>query len=109
VVPPGAMENLSELFLEVDYRGDVARFYANHHLLTDDFYFGEPWFIGLNRFLTSKDASRFELSILPLRKDAPVNLEIPRLPDFAGNGQVDKLNAIRLVPEYQLVIGGCSH
>ena len=109
VVPPGAMENLSELFLEVDYQGDVARFYANHHLLTDDFYLGKPWFIGLNRFLGPKDASEFELSILPLRKDAPVNLEIPRLPDFAGNGQVDTLNAIRLVPEYQLVIGGGSH
>jgi hypothetical protein len=107
-VPPGAMKNLSELFLEVDYQGDVARLYANHRLLADDFYIGKPWFIGLNRFLAPNDAGKFELSILPLRKDAPVNLEVPHLPDFAGNGQVDKLNAIRLVPEYQLVIGGGS-
>jgi hypothetical protein len=107
-VPPGTMNNLSELFLKIDYQGDVARLYTNHRMLTDDFYDGKPWFIGLRRFLDPNAAGKFELSILPLRKDSPVNLELPQHLDFSGNGQVDKLDAIELLPEYELVIGAGS-
>jgi hypothetical protein len=103
-VPPTNMAHLSDLFLEVKYQGDVARLYANHRLLTDDFYNGQTWSIGLRRFLDSENAGKFELHILPLRKDAPVNLELPSPPDFLGKNQIDTLDSIRLVPEYELVI-----
>ncbi len=103
-VAPANMAHLSELFLEVIYRGDVARIYADHRLLTDDFYNGLPWSIGLRRFLDQESTSKFELHILPLRKDAPVYLELPGPTDFSGREQVEKLDSIRLVPEYELVI-----
>ena len=46
-VPAGALNGLSELFLEVSYEGDLARLTANHKLLDDDFYNGKPWMVGL--------------------------------------------------------------
>jgi hypothetical protein len=103
-VPPGAMDDLSELFLNVDYRGDVAHLSAGQKLLTDDFYNGHPWRAGLGRFLHQQAASTFELSILPLRKDAPIYFEIPKPISFPPNGQVDRLDGLNLVPEYQLVL-----
>ena len=103
-VPAGALNGLSELFLEVNYEGDLARLTANHKLLDDDFYNGEPWMVGLSRFLASNGSGNFELSILPLRKDAPVYFELPRPLQFGQNGQIDKLDSLRLVPEYQLEI-----
>ena len=103
-VPSGALDGLSELFLEVNYEGDLARFSANHRLLDDDFYNGKPWMVGLSRFLAPNGSGSFELSILPLRKDAPVYFELPEPLQFAPNGQIDKLDSLRLVPEYQLVI-----
>jgi beta-galactosidase len=102
-IPPGAMSDLSGLFLEVDYRGDVAHLSAAHQLLTDDFYNGHPWLVGLGRFLNPQSASRFELSILPLRKDAAVYFEFPKPMSFPLNGQIDQLDGLRLVPEYQLI------
>ncbi len=103
-VPASALDGLSELFLEVKYEGDVARLSANHHLLDDDFYNGKPWMVGLERFLAPNGSGNFNLSILPLRKDAPVYFELPEPQQFGQNGQIDKLDSIRLVPEYQLVI-----
>jgi len=103
---PGAMDGLSELFLQVKYQGDVARLYAAHKLLIDDFYNGQPWSIGLRRFMDTQHAQNFELSILPLRKDAPVYFELQDRPGFSSNGQIVNLEDLRLVPEYQLVIDG---
>ena len=104
-VTPGNMDHLSELFLNVEYQGDLARLYSNHRLLTDDFYNGLPWSIGLRRFLDKANAGSFELSILPLRKDAPVYFELPKPTEFSSTGQIDKLDAIKLIPEYEIVIG----
>jgi len=103
-VPEESMNGLSELFLDVDYRGDVARLTANHKLLEDNFYDGKPWMIGLKRFLSPQGSGTFELSILPLRADAPIYFEFAGPPQFGSNGQIDKLDDIRLVPEYQLEV-----
>ena len=103
-LPPDALEGLSDLYLQVTYRGDLARLTAGNKLLTDNFYNGKPWSIGLRRFMESKDSNSFELSLLPLRKDAPVYFEWVQQPEFGANGQVDALDDLRLVPEYQLVL-----
>jgi hypothetical protein len=108
-LPAGSMDGLSELFLDIDYQGDVARLSAGHKLLDDDFYNGKTWEIGLGRFLKAPGPAAFDLSILPLRKDAPVYFELPEVPDFAPNGQIVKLDSVRLVPEYQLVLESASH
>jgi hypothetical protein len=103
-LPQGVMEDLSDVFLKVDYEGDVARLSAEQRLLTDDFYNGHPWHVGLGRFLNPQGATTFDLSILPLREDAPVYFELPKPVSFPPDGQIDRLNGMRLVPEYQLIL-----
>jgi len=103
-LPPGAMDDLDELFLEVNYQGDVARLSTDNKLLDDNFYNGQPWLAGLGRFLRPQAANTFELSILPLRKDAPVYLELQKPVSFPSNGQIDQLDGLTLVPEYQLIL-----
>jgi beta-galactosidase len=108
-LPAGAMDGLSDLFLEVKYQGDVARLYAGSDLLTDNFYNGQAWSLGLRRFLGTNAANPLTLSILPLRQDAPVYFELPEPPTFSSNGQIDRLEDLRLVPEYQLVLSEATH
>jgi beta-galactosidase len=103
-VPAGSMNGLSDLYLKINYTGDVARLSAGGRLLDDNFYNGEPWIIGLRRFIASQGPSTFELSILPLRKDAPVYLETATPPAYAPNGQAISLDGVTLVPEFQLEI-----
>jgi beta-galactosidase len=104
VIPAGSMKGLSELFLQIKYEGDVARLSAAHRLLTDDFRNGQDWQVGLQHFLDPQRASAFELSILPLRNDAPIYFETPDDPDSSISGQIVKLDSMSLVPEYQLVV-----
>ena len=56
--------------LTIDYRGDVARLYADGRLVGDNFYNGRPFQYGLWRL--PKDCRKIELRILPLQKDMPV-------------------------------------
>jgi hypothetical protein len=105
--PKDALDGLSDLYLMAGYRGDMARLTAGNKLLTDNFYNGQQWSIGLRRFI-ERDIHSFELSVLPLRSDASVYLELSGHPDFALNGQIDKLDDLLLVPEYELVLDGCG-
>lgn len=56
--------------LEVDYRGDVARLYADGKLIGDNFYNGRPFLYGLWRL--PHDCKSLELRVIPLQKDMPV-------------------------------------
>jgi len=74
-----------------------------------------PWTIGLKRFLqsgagkTSGSVKTLDLSILPLRKDAPIYLQHTSWPKFPATGQIDVLKSLVWIPEYQLVIQSNSH
>jgi beta-galactosidase len=103
-IPTGTMNGLSELFLTVRYTGDVARLYSTAGLLTDNFYNGQPWTVGLSRFLDLSHPNRLELDILPLRRDAPVYIEASAERGLLTGGQIDTLEDMDLRPEYQLVI-----
>ena len=58
--------------LKIDYRGDVARLYADGKLIADNFYYGRPFLFGLWRL--PEGIRELELRILPLQADAPIYL-----------------------------------
>jgi len=103
-IPKDFLTGVSDVFLEVEYAGDVARLSSHGRLLDDDFYNGKPWGIGLRRFADPIRQGSLDLSILPLREDAPIYLDERFRPNFGGEAQIDELKSLRLVPEYQFVI-----
>lgn len=64
-------DELDNLFLEIDYRGDCARLYADDRLVADNFWNGKPMAVRVSDLIDK----RIELKILPLRKDAPIYLQ----------------------------------
>jgi beta-galactosidase len=93
----------AKVFLRINYTGDVARFYAGGKLLTDNFYNGAPWLIGLDR-VPCRDWDRLVLKILPLRNQAPIYLPNGARPAPSPDGQVVKLNEVQTVAEYETVV-----
>jgi len=67
----------TEYFLRIHYTGDVAHLSANDHLLTDDFYSGRPWLVGLARFAPqlAQSGGKLTLAIYPLRPNPPIFFE----------------------------------
>ena len=65
---PNGINNYDNLFLRINYRGDVARVYADGRLVADNFWNGKEMWVRMADLVGKK----VELKILPLRKDAPV-------------------------------------
>ena len=56
----------------MNYAGDVARIYLDGKLLTDNFYNGNAFDLGLKRFAPDIYQKELLLKILPLQKSAPI-------------------------------------
>ena len=72
--PEGLPANAAEVRLQVDYTGDAARATLGGELVSDDFYAGRPWEIGLRHLDPHSLAGGLVLKFLPLRRDAPIYL-----------------------------------
>ena len=88
------------------YIGDVARVTLNGKLITDDFYNGNAFDLGLRRYAPEILNGDLRIAILPLRKDAPIYMTDKARPDFGKAGSVVNLQSIEIVPRYQLQITG---
>jgi beta-galactosidase len=100
-LPANEMTGLSDVFLRIDYVGDIGRLYAGKHLLDDDFFHGATWEVGLKRFAPLADQN-LTLDVLPLRKDAPIYFSPKARPDFGSAEQISDVRKISAVPEYEV-------
>jgi hypothetical protein len=87
-------ENL-DLYLQISYRGDVARIYADGQLVEDNFWNGKPMLVRLSDLV----GKRVELKILPLGKDYPIYLQKEQKAelDKAPNGILLSLDGIQVI------------
>jgi beta-galactosidase len=103
-VPEDAMRGVEDVFLGIQYVGDVGRLYEGAVLIDDNFYNGTAWEVGLKRFTPNELSKGLELKILPLRKDAPIYMPKASWPDFGDKTQFAELKALVAIPEYQLTL-----
>lgn len=99
-LPKRLLEGLSDAYLTIRYQGDVARLFAGPRLLDDQFFYGPGWRIGLKRF-AREDNRPLTLTVLPLRRDAPVYIEGLKTLPFTSS-QIASLQSVTIEPEYQL-------
>jgi hypothetical protein len=102
-VPPSDSGSSDDLLLQIDYQGDIARLYTDGNLLTDNFYNGNVWSVGIVRAAAQK-AAKLELDILPLHDHAPIYLPHGAWPIIPSGGQVARLRSLQMLPEYQRVM-----
>lgn len=95
--------DVSDALLRITYQGDEARLYAGNRLVTDDFYHGAPWEIGLSTISAGELRQGLRLEILPLRQDAPIYLAPGVRPAIPPGGQAANLIRVELVPNYEVV------
>ena len=88
--------------LRCHYVGDVARVTLNGRLLTDDFYNGNAFDIGLRRYAPDVFKGDLRIAILPLKKAAPIYLAEKARPQFGNDAGVVTLQGVEIIPRYQL-------
>ncbi len=100
---PCVKPTTAKVFLQIAYEGDVARLYVDGKLLTDNFYNGTPWVIGLDR-IPCRQWDRLELKILPLHNQAPIYLPEGARPAPSPSGQTARLKEVQAIPEYEAIM-----
>lgn len=82
-------------FLRINYRGDVARIYADGILVEDNFWNGKPMLVRLSDLI----GKRIELRILPLSKTYPIYFQSSQQAELnqAPNGILLSLDGIDVV------------
>ncbi len=101
---PADLDLNTDPILRLHYVGDVARVTLNGKLLTDDFYNGNPFEVGLRRYAPEILTGDLRVEILPLRKDAPIYLAREARPDFGGKQSTVSLKRVEIVPRYQIAL-----
>lgn len=97
---PADIDFDTDPILRLHYVGDVARLTLNGKLLTDDFYDGNVFEVGLRRYAPEILTGDLRVEILPLRQDAPIYLT--KRPNFDGKQSIVTLDQIKIVPLYQI-------
>mgnify|MGYP002620323183 FL=1 len=95
-------EQVSDLFLTVEYDGDVAAAYIGNRMITDHIHFGKPWEIGLKRFRTELSAEALHLSITPLRKGTVRTFVNQAFVERFDGEEIAKFHRIAATPHYEL-------
>jgi hypothetical protein len=103
-IPGHPPSQINDLFLDIDYYGDTGMGFLDGKLVTDNFFNGSPWTIGLKRFNHLKEDTELVLNFRPLYSDAPF------LRDLRSSGIVlsgewfpgFELNRIGITPQYKV-------
>jgi hypothetical protein len=99
---PEGVDLGTDPILRFHYVGDVARVMLNGRFITDDFYNGNVFDIGLRRHAPDILNGDLRLAILPLRKDAPIYMGDMARPYFGSADSVADLQSVEIVPRYQV-------
>lgn len=104
-IPAQLPAGLNDIFMRVDYTGDTAMGFLDGNLVTDEFYKGHTWDIGLKRFLSAKDHN-FGFYFRPILPDAPYLIDLPDSvrDESAKDKELLKINSIKFIPEYKTTI-----
>lgn len=98
---PAGVEASRDLLLRFHYVGDVARVYLDGKLLTDNFYNGTAFDVGLKRYGEKALTGELLLKVLPLKKGAPVYIQKEDMPNFGGKESVCEVKGVEVVETRQ--------
>lgn len=97
-------EHVDDVFLKIDYDGDVAGAYIGNRLITDHIPYGDLWRIGLKQFRHLLNGEPLLLSITPLRRgEVHAFVNQAYVERFEGE-EIARFNRIEAVPYYVLAI-----
>jgi hypothetical protein len=95
------LEGVNDVFLNVDYTGDIAEAFIDGNLVADHYNNGTAWVIGLKRFAPQILEHGLVLRFRPLRKGKIQNVSnaMAARMEFAGEEKLE-IHKVECTPEY---------
>lgn len=95
---------VEDVFLKIDYDGDVAMAQIGDDLLTDHIQYGLPWYIGLKENKHKLRDDKVNLSITPLRKGKVKSYVNQAYVKRFEGVEIAQFNHIQAIPHYRLAL-----
>lgn len=103
-ISPDWPKHVDDVWLEIDYDGDVAEAFLGDILLTDNIHFGQTWFIGLKSLYNQLETEKLHLSITPLRKGTVhTYINQAQIEIFEGV-EIAVFHRIEAIPQYRTTL-----
>ncbi|WP_059040820.1 beta-galactosidase [Paenibacillus rubinfantis] len=99
-VPADWPESVSDVWLRIEYDGDVAAAYLGDRLLTDHIHYGQPWEIGLKQVRHELENHPLHLSITPLRQGTVHSFVNQAYVERFEGVEIAKIHDIQVIPHY---------
>lgn len=99
----GISEGVNDIICRINYIGDTGQGFINGKLVTDEFYKGIPWEIGLRDFLMMPGVDEMVFNFRPLYKNAVFlqDLDVSKIPVFGNSDTYIKIEKPDFYPEYK--------
>ena len=106
VILPSSLSGLNDLFLNIDYTGDTGMGFLDGELVTDEFWKGTLWQIGLRKFYPAAASKEMVFYFRPVSENASYLDDIlpENRPDFSHSKQVLDIRKISFTPEYRVTV-----
>ncbi|WP_042196065.1 beta-galactosidase [Paenibacillus camerounensis] len=96
--------HVEDVWLEIDYDGDVAEAFLGDKLLTDNIHFGQPWSIGLKSSYNQLEKDKLHIAITPLRKGTVhTYINQAHIEVFEGV-EIAVFHRIEAIPQYRVAL-----
>ncbi len=102
-IPAALLDGIQDVFLSIDYLGDMGHAYIDGRLVSDHFSHGIPWEIGLKRFVSPDKEQEMIVRLTPLRPGASATRYFSTGMAFrpvADEVALLKINSVSIIPEY---------
>ncbi|MBU3155829.1 beta-galactosidase [Clostridium estertheticum] len=98
-------QNVKELFLKVEYEGDIGYAFIDGDIINDNFCNGAPWEVGLMKFEKDLLEKGMYIYISPIKKGSFVKSDSTMAARVEVVGEeIAKIKSIAIVPMYEVVI-----
>ncbi|MCT2196912.1 beta-galactosidase [Paenibacillus sp. p3-SID1389] len=99
-VPADWPESVSDVWLRIEYDGDVAAAYLGDRMLTDHIHYGQHWEIGLKQVRHELENHPLHLSITPLRRGTVHSFVNQAYVERFEGVEIAKIHDIQVIPHY---------
>jgi hypothetical protein len=106
-IPAAVPDDVQDIFLRIDYFGDMGHAYLDGHLVSDHFANGSPWEIGLKRFLLPGMERELVVHLSPFRQNAAQLRYFTgkSVPAASDDGMIPvEVYAVVAIPEYHTML-----
>ncbi len=104
-MPFDAFDEINDIYLYIDYEGDIGNAFIDGRLINDNFYNGTIWEIGLKRFYPEILNKEMYFYIVPVKKGKTITIDsaMTLRKEFSGE-QLADIHSIKAIPEYKIDI-----